>query len=304
MGVAPDFSVIIPSYQARATIQSCLQSLQNQVDAPPFEVIIVDSSQDGTADFIRINFPSVKLLTLKERAYPGEARNKGMTLVQGKITAFLNSNCDVPPDWLKTMSNIFNNPQIEGLSGTKILPSKTTLAGQIQFWLEFYDFLSFHPPHLVNFAPTANCAFRTASLKDITFPEDLRTVEDRVFGEEWIKRGHQICFRPDVKVIYHAKKTWSEALFHLKQLGSWSAKARIRYGLPGKKLATWWIFIPFLLPYRLARIFDVFLRHQPRQLPRLFLYSPFIIGGLSYWTWGYFTSTVIEKFFSNHKKKS
>ena len=47
----PAVSVIVASFNARATIGAALDSLQRQDGDVPFEVIVVDSSQDGTGIF-------------------------------------------------------------------------------------------------------------------------------------------------------------------------------------------------------------------------------------------------------------
>ena len=48
----PAVSVIVPSYNAARTISGCLESLQRQSSPEPFEIIVVDSSSDGTAQLV------------------------------------------------------------------------------------------------------------------------------------------------------------------------------------------------------------------------------------------------------------
>ena len=68
-------SVIIASYNSAQTIGRCLDSLQDQMDSDDVEVIVVDSSTDGTARIVSERFPKVRLYTFSERRYPGDARN-------------------------------------------------------------------------------------------------------------------------------------------------------------------------------------------------------------------------------------
>jgi len=46
-------SVIVPSYNSGLTIARCLQALQNQETAFSYEIVVVDSSNDGTPDLVR-----------------------------------------------------------------------------------------------------------------------------------------------------------------------------------------------------------------------------------------------------------
>jgi glycosyltransferase involved in cell wall biosynthesis len=51
------FSVIIPSYNSEKTIDACLASVTGQRTALPYEVIVVDSSDDNTKNIINNCYP-------------------------------------------------------------------------------------------------------------------------------------------------------------------------------------------------------------------------------------------------------
>ena len=77
MSSEPRVSVILASRNASATAVQCLDALRTQTGGVPFEVIIVDSSTDGTDEMIRKRYPEFRLLHFGERKFPGEARNLG-----------------------------------------------------------------------------------------------------------------------------------------------------------------------------------------------------------------------------------
>lgn len=65
-------SIIIPTLNSEATLQSCLESVLAQ-DYPAYEVLIVDGcSTDRTVEIVK-KFP-VKLLTEKKRTFIGDTR--------------------------------------------------------------------------------------------------------------------------------------------------------------------------------------------------------------------------------------
>ena len=76
-------SVIVASYNSKGTIEGCLRSLENQSHYGEIEIIVVDSSTDGTAEFVEEKFPKVRLFKFRERKYCGDARNIGISEAKG-----------------------------------------------------------------------------------------------------------------------------------------------------------------------------------------------------------------------------
>jgi len=72
----PKISVIIASYNSSKTIKECLRSLFSQKTSCPYEVIVVDSSQDGSGDLIKSEYQEVRLHVFPESKYVGTARNQ------------------------------------------------------------------------------------------------------------------------------------------------------------------------------------------------------------------------------------
>ena len=87
MNGAPLISLVIPSYNARDTIRRCLGSVLDQDCEARYEVIVVDSSGDGTDEIIRQEFPGVLLFHLERRTPAGDARNLGMDKAAGAFVA-------------------------------------------------------------------------------------------------------------------------------------------------------------------------------------------------------------------------
>src|SRR6185369_17875926 len=57
-----DVSVVIPAYNGTLTIVDCLHSVERATHGRRREIIVVDSSPDGTADIVMKQFPDVKLI--------------------------------------------------------------------------------------------------------------------------------------------------------------------------------------------------------------------------------------------------
>lgn len=87
------YSVIIPAYNASATIARAVQSCLEQT-LPPYEIIVIDdASKDHTASIVQ-SFENniVRLLQLGKNRGVSYARNYGWDHAQGDYIAFLDSD--------------------------------------------------------------------------------------------------------------------------------------------------------------------------------------------------------------------
>ena len=150
-------SVIIPSYNSYATIGKTIEMLLRQDFDKEFEIIIIDSSNDGrTTNFLKdLEDKKIKIFLSKTKLNAGEARNIGVEKSSGKIIAFLDSDCIPPIDWLKKIDKIFGkNPGISSLfgvyTGGRTILEKITGGEYLdKYEIGFYDgFIE------------GNCAFR------------------------------------------------------------------------------------------------------------------------------------------------
>lgn len=99
----PKISIVILTYNSINFIKPCLDSIFNQ-DSPDYEVIVVDNgSQDGTADFIKKNYPQVKLIENRKNFGACKARNQGIELSGGDWILTLDSDTILKKDFLLQM---------------------------------------------------------------------------------------------------------------------------------------------------------------------------------------------------------
>lgn len=96
-------SVVVPAYNAQDTIADCLRSLAAQEGARQLQVIVVDSSQDRTAEIVAEQFPWVELLRHARRQDPGRARNQGLAAAKGAVVAFIDADCRAHPRWVQRL---------------------------------------------------------------------------------------------------------------------------------------------------------------------------------------------------------
>lgn len=90
----PQFSVIVPAYNRRDELLTCLASLRAcALERGGIEVVVVDDgSTDGTTSAVRDRFPAVRLVDLRENRGPSYARNIGILEARGDLLLFLDSD--------------------------------------------------------------------------------------------------------------------------------------------------------------------------------------------------------------------
>src|SRR5205807_7104198 len=98
----PTLTVIVPCYNSERTIRQCLNSIINQRTDFEFNVIVVDSSSDQTAQIVEHEFPSVRLIKLNERAFAGVARNVGIRATRAPFCLMIDSDCVAESDLVET----------------------------------------------------------------------------------------------------------------------------------------------------------------------------------------------------------
>lgn len=89
MATPVKFSVVIPAYNASATIVDSIQSVLEQT-YPAYEIIVVnDGSSDDTEAILEKHFGiSIKTITLQTNSGPSVARNTGLEAATGTHIAF------------------------------------------------------------------------------------------------------------------------------------------------------------------------------------------------------------------------
>src|SRR5258708_19350815 len=90
-------SVVIPNWNGRDLLERYLPSvIQACVGHPGNEIIVVDNgSPDGSAEFVRRNFPQVKLVALERNLGFGGGSNAGVGAARNDIVVLLNSDIRV-----------------------------------------------------------------------------------------------------------------------------------------------------------------------------------------------------------------
>lgn len=111
-------SVVIPNWNGKDLLEKYLPSVVTAMAGhPDNEVIVVDNgSSDGSAEFVRERFPTVRLLALKENLGFGGGSNHGFREAKNDIVVLLNSDMRVAPDFLAPLLKGFAERDVFAVS--------------------------------------------------------------------------------------------------------------------------------------------------------------------------------------------
>jgi len=104
--VTPRTAAVVPSWNGRRWLASCLPAIAAQEGAR-FDVVVVvdDGSSDGTAAWVAREHPSVRLVVRPERGGFARAANAGLRAAEAagcEVAALVNSDVELHPRWLVT----------------------------------------------------------------------------------------------------------------------------------------------------------------------------------------------------------
>jgi O-antigen biosynthesis protein len=107
-------SIVIPNWNGRDLLEKYLPSVV--AAAAPYagsEIIVVDNaSHDGSAAFLRENFPSVRVLAQEKNLGFGGGSNAGFRAAKNDIVVLLNSDMRVDENFLRPLLAPFTDPDI------------------------------------------------------------------------------------------------------------------------------------------------------------------------------------------------
>lgn len=102
-GIYPKVTILIPNYNGKKWLAQLLPTVEKST-YPNFEILVVNNgSTDDSAEFLKKNYPEVRVLEIKKnRGYAG-ANNLGVKGARGKYVLFLNNDATVTSSFLESL---------------------------------------------------------------------------------------------------------------------------------------------------------------------------------------------------------
>jgi glycosyltransferase involved in cell wall biosynthesis len=221
-------SVIVPAYNAGATLDHCLAALRAQ-SRPPDEIIVVDDgSTDDTPEVARCHGARV---IRQANAGPAAARNAGAREARGDLLLFTDADCAPAPDWVERLVAPFADSAVAGAKGVYQTTQMEPVARFVQ--IEYEDkYDRMRGQERIDFVDTYAAAYRRdlflqAGGFDTAFP--TASVEDQEVSFRLAQAGHWLVFVPDARVAHIHDRTVAEYVRRKYWIGYWKALVTRRY---------------------------------------------------------------------------
>jgi glycosyltransferase involved in cell wall biosynthesis len=223
-------SVLIPAYNAEATIKATLDSVLTQSRAPDQIIVLDDGSTDNTASLVGDYQPKVTLFR-QRNAGVASARNKLCELAGGDFLAFLDADDVWNPTYLEVQEKLFEgypdasafftgHVDFNGLKNYDWKNDPVCSLSTVELFgpLEFFE--RYHKS-TGSFACLSYCCIRKCVLSEIgCTPFCVSGVEDSYFFDLLALLGRPIVFVPVPLVAYRLTSS-SLSANHLKTFGLW-----------------------------------------------------------------------------------
>ena len=175
-----NISIIIPVFTGHEYLKYLLPAI-NQQTLPPCEIVIVDSCSHTEVkeliDNIHIEIP-IQYHREDKRAFPGKARNIGISIAKHEYIAFLDCRTIPSDNWLHHYSQLIQENEVGMIAGSIKVSAHTKFQWYMReasYGKRLYD----HVPGML---------MEKALFENIGgFVENLRMAED----QEWMKRLHK-----------------------------------------------------------------------------------------------------------------
>jgi GT2 family glycosyltransferase len=262
-GKATPLSVIVLNWNGKHFLRECFDSLRSQTFRD-FQTILVDNgSTDSSLDYVRQEFPEVRVIALNHNAGFAGGNNVGIQASTGEYVALLNNDTKAHRQWLESLKTTLDAHPEVGFCASKILlydqPDIIDSAGDL-----FYtcgvgekrgrsqkDDERFAKSIPVFGACAAAVLYRREMLEDIgLFDEDFFAyAEDVDLSFRAQLAGHKCLFVPQAVVYHHLQGTSRSLPDESLYLSRRNAFCALVKNMPAALL---WRRLPYVLGYYFA----------------------------------------------------
>ena len=206
-------SVIIPVLNNLEELRKTLTALEVQTYPQKlYEVIVVDNGSTQDLSKVVAQFKQAKL-TYEPRSGSYMARNQGISIAQGEILAFTDSDCIPSSNWLA-----------QGIAKLLSVENCGLVAGKINFSyqnpqqptiVELYDSSTYLNQKKYieqhHYGATANLFTTKSVIKNVgNFNSSLKSGGDKEWGQRVHQHGYQLVYGEDVCIDHPARASLAE----------------------------------------------------------------------------------------------
>ncbi len=250
----PLCSVVIPTYNGRRWLETCLASIARHrpnATGCRIEVIVADdASTDDTASWLAATHPDVRHVKLERNGGFCAAANAGIAAARGEFIELLNNDTEVTASWIERGLAPFADPAVGSVAPLVLVrsdPGRVDSAGDsyalvgwptkrghgedARRWLD-------RPPERVFGASGSSAFYRAAALRrvggfDPTYHSYYEDV-DLAFRLRWA--GYAAIFTPQCRILHEVSASYDHARPELQRRMARNAEVLFWSNLPARWL--------------------------------------------------------------------
>jgi len=224
MSTTPTVSVVVPTFQRRASLARLLDALASQTRDADFEVVVVDDgSRDDTRAWLRGYRAPYPLRVLQQaNGGPATARNRGVNDARGDVIVFLDDDVVPAPDAVSVHAAAHRGSLDRVVVGPMLPPASwrrpSWVRWEEQKLLSQYEAMSSgrYPCSYRQFF-TGNASLRRDRfIAAGGFDPSFDRAEDVELGYRLSRGGSQFTFEPAARVWHYPSRsfaTWKRTPF-------------------------------------------------------------------------------------------
>jgi O-antigen biosynthesis protein len=210
-------SVVIPNWNGRDLLEKYMPSIVEALAGnPDNEIIVVDNgSSDGSAEFLRHAFPTVKVLALPGNLGFGGGSNAGFRDAKNDIVVLLNSDMRVDRNFLAPLLAGFRDPEVFAVSCQIFFSDPSKLREETGLTQGWWQDGALRVRHRLDdavqdlfpcfYGGGGSCAFDRRKFLELGGFDHLLApfyLEDTDLGYLAWKRGWKVLYQPR-SIVYH-----------------------------------------------------------------------------------------------------
>ena len=213
---ATDLSIVIVSFNARADLERCLQSLHDAPPSRPHEIIVVDNaSDDGSVDAIR-RWPAAHVIETGANLGFSRGNNVGIRASRGTNLLLLNSDTIVPAGAIDSLLSILDRHPEVAVVGPRLVDAEGR--AELSFGKMIGPFAELRQKQIArrdvdaltrrrqfpDWVSGACLLVRRADAEAVGLLDEryMMYLEDVDFCASIRARGRKILFTPDVEITH------------------------------------------------------------------------------------------------------
>jgi glycosyltransferase involved in cell wall biosynthesis len=222
---------VIASLNGRQYVENCLKSLGKQKGNINAEVIVDDCIGPEVTNFVRENYPHVRLIEFNEKKSVPELRAAGILVAEGDYIVITEDHCIAPDNWYQSLVESHQQHPNAAIGGAVDNAATDRLIDWAVYFCEYSNYISPVPDGVVHDLPGPNVSYKRAAI------DTMREMIERGYWETFLhqhleENGENLLSDPSI-VMYHKKHfTFNDFMTERFHYGRWYAGTRNEFTSP------------------------------------------------------------------------